>query len=215
MKESTYQETFKTWDKIAKLYENTFMDFDLYNDTYDIFCEFIGRRSNESILEIGCGPGNITRYIATRNSSFKIHAVDVSENMIALAKKNIPSVDFQVMDCRNIADIKSRFGGIICGFTIPYLSRPDCSRLLKSCNNLLREDGIFYLSFVAGDYKNSGYILGSTGDKTYFYYHNLEKIKNELEVNSFIIVNLMEKEFQKSDGSIQIHTIIIGKKVKI
>lgn len=209
--DNTYKETFKTWNKIAQLYEDTFMDLDLYNDTYDVFCDSI-KKDNANILEIGCGPGNITRYIATRNTSFKIHAIDVSKKMIELAKKNNPNTDFQVMDCRDLHVIQNLFDAIICGFTIPYLSKSDCSKLISDCNKLLKENGVFYISFVEGQYKNSGYLTGSTGDRTYFYFHDLKRIKKELEMNSFIIISLIEKEYQKSDGTMEIHTTIISKK---
>ena len=31
-----YTETFETWDKVAKLYQDLFMDLNLYDDTYDL-----------------------------------------------------------------------------------------------------------------------------------------------------------------------------------
>ena len=58
-----YKETFKTWNKVASLYEDKFMDLDLYNNTYDYFCELV--KDNAKILEIGCGPGNITNLSST------------------------------------------------------------------------------------------------------------------------------------------------------
>ena len=60
-----YRETFETWNKVAQLYEDKFMDLDLYNDTYDQFCELLLKK-NASILEIGCGPGNITKYLLSK-----------------------------------------------------------------------------------------------------------------------------------------------------
>lgn len=209
--ETKYQETFNTWNKIAQRYEDTFMDLELYNDTYDVFCESI-TKDNANILEIGCGPGNITKYLATHNPSYKIFAIDVSPKMIELAKKNNPNTHFQVMDCRNLKDIRKTFDAIICGFTIPYLSESDCSKLISDCNKLLDENGILYISFVAGHYKNSRYINGSTGDRVYFYFHNRKSIKKELEMNALGIIRIIETEYKKSDGTMEIHTTIISKK---
>ena len=209
--EEYYQETFKTWNRIAQQYEDSFMDFELYNDTYEVFCETIPRK-NANLLEIGCGPGNITKYLTTRNPSFRIHAIDVSEKMIALAKKNNPNTDFQVMDCRNINALKKTFDAVICGFTIPYVSKSDCSKLFYDCGNLLEENGIFYVSFVVGLYEDSGYITGSSDNRVYFYYHDLDHIKNELENNSFETINVLDAEYKKSDGTMEVHTIIIARK---
>ncbi|MGB5435013.1 MAG: class I SAM-dependent methyltransferase [Maribacter sp.] len=209
--DNTYQETFKTWNKIAQQYEDSFMDLELYNDTYDIFCGSIHKK-NASLLEIGCGPGNITKYISTRNPSYKIHAIDVSKKMIELARKNNPNTDFEVMDCRNLTDLQKIVDGVICGFTIPYISKSDCTKLFYNCCNLLKENGMFYVSFVAGHYKNSGFIKGSAGDRVYFHFHELERIKEELEKNSLSTIHLIDKEYQKLDGTTEVHTIIIARK---
>ena len=188
------------------------MDLDLYNDTYDKFCELIVKE-NPSIFEIGCGPGNITKYLINKRPDFKIEAIDVSPKMIELAKINIPTADFMIMDSRDIDKIKTKYDAVISGFCIPYLSVNDCMKLINDCNNLLTEKGIIYLSFVDGEYNKSGYLTGSSGDRTYFYYHSLDFLTNKLKSNSFEIINHFEKEYNKRDGSKEIHTIIIAEKI--
>ena len=71
-KEDRYLETHKTWNNIAQLYEDKFMKFELYNDAYKSFCDLL-LRSGASVLEIGCGPGNITRHILDLNP--KLNAI--------------------------------------------------------------------------------------------------------------------------------------------
>jgi len=206
-----YQETFKTWNKIAEIYEDKFMDLNLYNDTYDIFCELIPVK-NSKILEIACGPGNITKYLINKNSNYKIKGIDISPNMIARAKLNNPTASFEVMDIRNIDKVNSLFDAIICGFGIPYLSKSDCSKLLVDYSKLLIDDGIIYLSFVEGDYDKSTYQIGSTGDRTYFYFHSLDVLKDELKANSFEIIKFMHKKYERADGTEELHTILIARK---
>ena len=72
-----YKETFETWNKITTLYQNKFMDLDLYNDTYDSFCNSLSKE-NSSILEIGCGPGNITKYLLEQRPDLLILGIDVA-----------------------------------------------------------------------------------------------------------------------------------------
>lgn len=50
-----YKETFETWNKIASIYKDKFMNMDLYNETYDVICNAI-TQPNAKILDIGCGP---------------------------------------------------------------------------------------------------------------------------------------------------------------
>ena len=209
--EDRYIETHKTWNNVARLYEEKFIELELYNDTYKRFCELLSK-SNVSVLEIGCGPGNITRHILDLNSNLKVLATDISNNMINLARKNNPQIEVQVLDCRNLKTINNKFDGIICGFTIPYLSKKDLSNLIKNCAISLNEDGILYLSYVEGDYDNSGFISGSSGDRTYFYYYDFKTIKQAIELNNMVIVDHCNKEYRKADDSIEIHTIINAKK---
>ena len=206
-----YQETFQTWNKIAEIYHDKFMNLNLYNDTYDIFLDLIPK-TKPSVLEIGCGPGNITKYLLTKNSNLKIKGIDISENMVELAARNNPSAEFEIMDSREINRINDKFDAVVCGFCIPYLSKSDCVKLITDCNDLLNSSGILYISFVAGDYENSGFISGSTGDKTYFYYHNLDNIEKELKANFFETKKLLHKNYKKADGTEEIHTVIIAEK---
>ncbi len=207
----TYQETFDTWDKVAKIYQDKFMSLDLYDDTYDTFCNQINI-DNAKIFEIGCGPGNITKYLLDKRPDFKIEGIDISPNMIDLAKANNPTADFKVMDCREIDKLQNKVDGIICGFCFPYLSKFDSSKLVKDCGNLLNDKGILYISFVEGDYIKSGFQVASSGDKAYFYFHSLYSLKKELTNNNFEIIKLYKKNYKKSIAIEEIHTIIIARR---
>lgn len=207
-----YEETFETWNKVAKLYQDKFMDLDLYDDTYDYFCEQLVN-VNPAILEIGCGPGIITKYLLNKRPDFNIDAIDISPKMIELAKTNNPKANFQVMDSRKIDSLETNFDAVICGFCLPYLSESDCSKLMKDSSKILADNGIIYVSFVEGDYKNSGYQTASTGDRVYFYYHSLENITKWLNENNFRTIKLWHKQYNTSGGAEEMHAIIIAKRI--
>lgn len=206
------KEILATWNKIASLYEEQFMDLEVYNETYDFICHTITRK-NAHLLEIGCGPGNITKYLLTQRPDFDILGIDIAPNMITLAKKNNPTASFEVMDTRNIDQIKHIYDGIVIGFCLPYLSPADCQQLITDCYQLLNEDGLLYLSFVEGDPDQSGYQVSSTGDKMYFHYYTLEDLKSTFKKNQFEELNTYQVEYKKSDGTLEIHTIFIAKKI--
>ncbi len=205
-----YKETFDSWNKVAQLYHDKFMNLDLYNESYDTFCDAV-TTENPLVLELGCGPGNITRYLLSKRPDFRIEAIDVAPNMIQLAQQNISDADFKVMDVREIHTIQKQFNAIIGGFCIPYLSETDVSKLVADCNRLLVHGGILYLSFVAGDYNDSGYQKGSSGDRTYCYFHGLESIRKTLEKQEFTVKNLMTVKYPRKE-IIEIHTMIISAK---
>lgn len=205
-----YKKTFETWNKLADWYQEVFMDFDLYDDSYDIFCEYL-LQLKPKILEIGCGPGNITKYLLTKRPDIDLLGIDVAPNMIDLAKANNPNATFQIMDCRNIADLITKYDAIMCGFCMPYLSKSDCEDLFKNAHNLLNNNGIAYFSFVDGNYENSGLNTNSKGDSIYFCFHERDVIKKMLQ-KYFAIKNEIEKIYYRSENLSETHCIYIVQK---
>ena len=187
------------------------MGLKLYNDTYDLICNVV-IKNKATILEIGCGPGNITKYLLSKRPDFNIFGIDISPNMIELAKINNPKANFAVMDSRNISEIETKYDAIVCGFCLPYLSETDSQKLIFEANYLLNNSGFLYLSFVEGDPNKSGFQTGSTGNRSYFYYHNLDQLKAQLLQNSFEDLKIFKVEYKKSEKEQDIHTIITAKK---
>jgi SAM-dependent methyltransferase len=211
MKPDKYQETFQTWDKLASVYQDKFLKLDLYNESYDFICDSLVKQ-NSKLLEIGCGPGNISQYLLSKRPDFDLFGIDISPNMIKLAKKNNPTARFEVMDSRNIDQIQDCFDGIILGFCLPYLSALDCQKLMKDVQKRIHDKGLIYISFVEGNPDESGFKQSGTGDRVYFYYHSLEELKSLLTENHFHQFHVFNVDFKRSESEIEVHTILIAKK---
>ena len=210
--EDRYKATFEAYDKVASAYQDKFMDMDLYNDTYDLFCALI-QKQNATVFEIGCGPGNITKYMLNKRPDFKVFGIDAAPKMIELAKANNPTADFEVMDCRTIDKVNSTFDGIVCGFCMPYLSKDDCCKLIKDCSKLLVGGGTLYFSAIEGDYEQSGYQSDSSGKiRMFIYYHEADHLLNQLAINDFELVQLARKSYPMPGGTSSIHSIFIARK---
>jgi len=52
--------TVGTYNNAAKNYQDKVMGMDLYDDTYDMFCNLIEKK-NAEIFEFASGPGNVTK----------------------------------------------------------------------------------------------------------------------------------------------------------
>ncbi len=205
-----YKETFNTWNNVAALYQDKFMNLDLYNETYDYICNFI-KNKKAKLLDVGCGPGNITKYLLSKKSDFDIFGIDISPKMIELAKINNPLANFEVMDGRFIKNLKTKYDGIIVGFCLPYLSQIECNELISNSYNLLKENGLIYLSFIEGDPNKSDFKI-SSGGRVFFNYHNLNSIKEKLITKKFNNTEVFKVEYKRSETEIETHTIVIAKK---
>lgn len=205
------KETFETWNKLASFYEEKFMHLPIYNETYDYICSCISKKE-ANILEIGCGPGNITKHLLSLRADFNILGTDMSPNMIELAEKNNPQAKFRIMKAEEINMLHETFDGIVSGFCIPYLSESETQKMIRDSYKLLNENGILYLSFVEGHPEQSGFLTGSTGLRTYFYYHQTEKIINCLQQHPFEILKSFRIPYIKTDSEREDHVVIIAKK---
>lgn len=208
---SHHEETLNTWNKVAQLYQEKFMDLDMYNESYAIFCDAIVK-SNASILEIGCGPGNITKQLFRLRNDISIYGIDFSETMIGLAQKNNPTAQFEVMDARNILKLNKTFDGIIAGFCLPYLSGEESIQLIADASMLLNKNGVLYVSFVEGLPTQSGFHASSTGDRTYFYFHELINITKGFIDAGFEAPQMLHVHYGDVNSKQEIHTILIAKK---
>ncbi len=202
----------KLFDKYAHEYQEKFMDMELYNSSFDLFCESVEKK-NATVLDIACGPGNITRYILKKRPHFKILGIDLAPKMIALAKINNPEADFQLMDCRDINSIDKKYDAILCAFCLPYISKEEAIQLIRDAAGLLHTNGIFYLSTMEDDYSKSGFKRPGSGgtDQLFMYYHEAGYLSDALQENGFEIIRLSRQDYPESDGTITTDLIILSK----
>jgi 2-polyprenyl-3-methyl-5-hydroxy-6-metoxy-1,4-benzoquinol methylase len=189
------------------------MGMELYNDTYDLFCDLITKK-NPEVLEIACGPGNITRHLLRKRADINLFGIDLSPNMIQLAKENNPTAEFQVMDCREISRVEKKFDAIMCGFCMPYLSKEECAGLIFDCSKLMNPGGVLYLSTMEGDYLKSGFETTSFSgqNKVFLYYHQVDFLSGQLEENGFTILHLIRKDYPEPDGTFLTDLIFVVRK---
>ena len=200
------------FDKLATLYQEKFMDVNLYSYTFDFFCDTI-EKQNAELLEIACGPGNITKYLLNKRPDLKIFGIDLAPGMIELAKINNPTAEFHLMDCRQIGTIKNKFDAIMCGFCLPYLNKKETIKLLSDASMLLNSKGVLYISTMEDDYNKSGFKKGSTGDEIFMHFYQAEFLTSILKENHFNILKLDRKEYDIADGTRTTDLIIIAEKV--
>ncbi|MGZ4099994.1 MAG: class I SAM-dependent DNA methyltransferase [Bacteroidia bacterium] len=194
MEEDKNKNAVQIFNKLAKLYESKFMNVNLYGDTFDFFCDNI-KKQNAEVLELACGPGNITKYLLNKRSDLKIFGTDLSPNMISLAKTNNPTTEFAIMDCREIGNLNKKYDAIMCGFCLPYLSKEETEKLVADSFSILNTGGLLYLSTMEDDYSKSDYKKGSTGEAIFMHYYPADFLKRVLKENNFRILKEERKNY--------------------
>lgn len=182
------------FNKLANVYQDKFMDVSLYHDSFDVFCKNIVSE-NATVLELACGPGNITQYLLKKRPDLKILGTDLAPNMIALAKTNNPKANFDLLDIKEIKNLNTQFDAIMCGFGLPYLSKKEAIQLIADSSQMLNSRGIIYISTMEDDNSRSGFQKGSSGDEIFMNYHQENYLTKALEDNGFTIIELQRKNY--------------------
>ena len=200
------------FNKYANNYQARYMGVELYADSLDFFCKYV-KPENARILEIGCGPGNLTKYLLSNRPDFKVFGIDIAENMIELARQNNPSADFKTMDCRNLNPINEKFDAIVCGFCLPYLQVAETEELIKRFSKMLDSKAVLYLSTMEASSELSG-IEGSsdTNEKLYINYYESQFLEKLLKQCSFKVLKTFKIKNPVNRESVN-DLIILAEKV--
>lgn len=199
------------FNKLAKEYAAKFMDVSLYHATFDVFCKAIAI-PNANVLELACGPGNITHYLLSKRPDLKITGTDLAPNMLEIAKQHNPTATFQILDARNIKSLKQTYDAIMCGFCLPYLSKEEALQLISDASDVLGKNGVIYISTMEDDYSKSGLRKGSTGDEIFMHFHEADYLTQALEAKNFKVIELKRIISTMTDGSEVCDLVIIATK---
>ncbi len=201
------------FDEFAEEYASRFENVSGYIEQLTFFTNQI-KAEKPAILELACGPGNVTKFLKNRFPESRILGVDLAPKMIELARKSLPEVDFRVMDVRDISSIPDKFDAVMCSFCLPFLSKDDAAKLIADCSSLLNPGGVVYLSTMEGDQNRAGFEKTSfSGDsEIYFNYHRQSDLQEAFEKSGFNVLKLDRQDYQEPDGSVTVDLIFIAEK---
>lgn len=130
----------KAWNNVAEKYDNA--KYSKLNSAIDFFCRELPERG--SILDIGSGTGLPFAKLFLEKG-FNYLGVDLSSQMIKIARKNVPLAKFKEMSMTDL-DYDKKFDGVFSHYSMlllnPQLFKDVAKRIAKS----LKENGLFYLS---------------------------------------------------------------------
>ncbi len=113
------------------------------NNEYQVNCakralEIFSIRGDEEVLDIGCGDGKVTQYLAESLTTGTITGIDISDNMIEHAKKNYPSIEFKVQDVKDL-EYKEEYDLAVAFSTLEWID--DQPAVIQKIYNSVRPGG--------------------------------------------------------------------------
>ncbi len=128
-----------------------------YIEETELFSKLIKKHSRievKTLLHLGCGGGH-NDY--TFKKHFKIISVDISEDMLSLAKKLNSEVNYKYGDMRTI-QLEEKYGGVAILDSINYIKTvEDLQRTFITTYEHLKPGGVFltFVEQIAGQFKQN------------------------------------------------------------
>jgi len=143
--------TQTSYDQVAADYAEKFKD-EMDDKPFDRNC--LDRLASEvrdlgPICDMGCGPGQIARYL--HRQGIATLGVDLSPRMIAEAQRLNPEVHFHQGDMLALPDADDSWGGIAAFYCIIHIPRERIVDALREMKRVLKPGGILLITFHMGD----------------------------------------------------------------
>ena len=104
---------------------------------------------SSKVLDVGCGAGiPVARHLA---ETFSLTGIDISSNMIALAKKNVPTAKFVIADVMETEFPAGSFDAIVSFYAIFHIPRQEHLNLFRRFAQWLRPGGLLLFTIAKKD----------------------------------------------------------------
>ena len=178
-----------TYNKIAEDWHQDHHKDDWWMEGVNKFISYF--QKNDLVLDVGCGSGVKTKCLISKG--LKIIGIDFSENLIKIAKREVPNGDFQVLDIWKIDEIKEKFDGIFAQASLLHIPKKDIVSLLQKIDQKLKPSGYFYIAVKEKKSQNQDEEIVQENDYGYNYerffsYFTMKELINYFQILNYKIV---------------------------
>jgi ubiquinone/menaquinone biosynthesis C-methylase UbiE len=174
---------------------------------YDLFFERVVNKG--SVIEIGCGPGEISNYLKMKG--LDIIGLDLSDKMIEIAIQLNPFIDFRIGDVFDLKFQDNSVAGIVAPYLIVNFKLDDILKAFSEIHRVLVNNGQLLISFYSGkgdlEINDFFFVKGNTIPYTYF---DSDTIKDKLIETGFRIIEYINR--MPYEGEITTSTYIFAEK---
>lgn len=136
-----------------------------------------------AVCEIGCGPGQVSCYLKTRNAT--CYGVDISLAMLQESFK-LKSFDLPINGNYFHMPFKNNsLDGILAFYAIVHDETTQVKLLLSEVKRVLKPGGVFVFSFHAGSDRITATNSGSTVE---YIFHDFEKVNDNVNRSEFTLI---------------------------
>jgi|SRR3990172_419921 len=197
-----------TYNKIAKIYTKKYFE-DFSDIKYiDRFLTYLSKKSK--ILDVGCGPGMSTKYLL--NKDYIAEGIDLSLEMLRIAKEKNPEAMFTLMDMRKLNYKPDSFDGLLVSYSLIHIPSKDIPSTLKGFNKILKPNGYILIIVQKGRKDSIVNEPFNPDEKMFVNFFTIKRLTNYLEDAGFKIVFNKVVPIEDNDALSDTVIYIIAKK---
>lgn len=160
------------YDTVAKDYAEAFagdlLQLPLDRQVLDTFVQRISAK--ESVLDLGCGPGQVGQYLAERG--LRVFGMDLAQQMLLVARQRTGNGRLARGDMRAIPFRSGSFSGVVAFYSVHNLPRPALGAALAEIHRIIKPSGTFIVTTHLGEgevYSNKflGHNIDTVGGTLY------------------------------------------------
>jgi ubiquinone/menaquinone biosynthesis C-methylase UbiE len=153
---------------------------------------FAERVNGGLVVDVGCGPGHVARYLADRGAM--IEGVDLSPAMIDEARDAHPGLTFRVADMFELPYEPASVRGLVAFYAIVHLKTDELVRPLHEFRRILVPGGLLALAFHAGSETVHVDDLFGCATSLDFTFHRPEAVVEALVEAGFTLEARLDRE---------------------
>lgn len=151
-----------------------------------------GVRDTGLACDLGCGPGQVARYLHERE--IEVCGVDLSPAMVERARQLNPGIEFRTGDMTAFDVPDEVWAGITAFYAIVNLPPAGVTQALHEMRRVLRPGGLLLLSFHVGEEPLHVEDLWGCSVSLDFYFFRIEDVEGYLRRAGFEIDEVIERE---------------------
>lgn len=176
--------TVLTYDKIAKKYTERYFD-DLSDFPFvDRFLSYLPQGAK--ILDLGCGPGTFTKYLLKKG--FFAEGIDLSFEMLKIAKEKVLGADFRLMDIRRLDYGDGTFDGLLSAYSLIHVPAEEVPGTLEGFYKVLKPEGVLLTITQVGESDRVVDEPLMAGERIFINFFSKEGLSGLLRLAGFEIV---------------------------
>ncbi|HET6762229.1 MAG TPA: class I SAM-dependent methyltransferase [Longimicrobiaceae bacterium] len=147
--EAAAARTAAGYDAVAAAYaEHLFRELESKPFDREFLDRFAEQVTHGEVLDLGCGPGHVGRYLHERGVS--VRGLDLSEQMVQRARELNPGILFLHGDMRELPFPDASFTGVVAFYSIIHFQPDQLPAVFAEMHRVLAPGGLLALAFHVG-----------------------------------------------------------------